>query len=401
MNYFTTDLTRILLSNPNSLPAFEEVAKELFREKLEEAVNQIMLDEMEAVLEYPLYGRNDSDNDRNGSYEREYQSIYGPLHLHIPRDRLNRFHTALFKKYQRHSKIIDETIVNMYENGSTNSEIVRLAEGIYGNHYSKSTVSRITDALIRDVETFRKRKLKKEYAVIYLDGTRMSLRRDTVAKECVHIALGVDMEGKKEIIGYSIAPEESVDIWREMLQDIKARGVEAVALFCTDGLNGMPDAISETFSKAKHQRCLLHLSRNIGAKVRVKDRKQILNDFKEVYTKPTLEEALEQLEIFKQSWKKYGKVLDIFKDTEHLFTYYQFPASVRKSIYVTNLIESYNKQLKRSFKKKEQFPTEMSMDKYLVVKFEEYNTNAGMKSLKGFKETIRSDWFPDGGDFNE
>ena len=117
MNYFTTDLTRILLSNPQSLPAFEEVAKELFREKLEEAVNQILLDELEAVLKYPLYGRNDSDNDRNGSYERDYQSIYGTLHLNIPRDRLNRFQTALFEKYQRHSKVIDETIINMYQNG--------------------------------------------------------------------------------------------------------------------------------------------------------------------------------------------------------------------------------------------------------------------------------------------
>ena len=401
MNYFTTDLTRILLSNPQSLPAFEEVAKELFREKLEEAVNQILLDELEAVLEYPLYGRNDSDNDRNGSYERDYQSIYGTLHLHIPRDRLNRFQTALFEKYQRHSKVIDETIINMYQNGSTDSEIVRLAEGIYGSRYSKSTVSRITDALIRDVESFRKRPLKKEYAVVYLDGTYMSLRRDTVAKECVHIALGVDMEGKKEIIGYSIAPEESLYIWKELLQDLKQRGVEAVSLFCTDGLNGMPDAIGETFSGAKHQRCLLHVSRNISAKVRVKDRKQILNDFKEVYNKPTLEEALEQLKVFKENWKKYEKVLDIFRETDHLFTYYQYPVSVRKSIYVTNLIESYNKQLKRSFKKKEQFPTEMSMEKYLVMKFEEYNTNAGMRSLKGFKETIRSDWFPDGADFNE
>ena len=393
MSNFTTDLTRILLSNPNSLPAFEEVARELFRQKLEESVNQILTEELEALLEYSLYERNDSDNCRNGFYQREYLSVYGTLHLNIPRDRLSRFETALFEKYQRRSSAIDEKIIDMYRLGMTNSEIASLADEIYGRKYSSSTVSRITDALIRDVESFRKRPLKKEYAIIYLDGTYMSLRRDTVAKECVHIALGVDMEGRKEIIAYSIAPEESLYIWKELLSDIKERGTQAVSLFCTDGLHGMKEATEEIFPSSRFQRCLLHVSRNIASKVRVADRKQILNDFKEIYSKKTLEEARTQLDLFLEKWKKYRKVLDIFERSNDLFTYYSYPVSVRKSIYVSNLIESYNKKLKRSFKKKEQFPTETSMEKYLVMEFEEYNTNAGMRSLKGFRETIRSDWF--------
>ena len=393
MSNFTTDLTRILLSNPNSLPAFEEVAKELFREKLEESINQILTEELEALLEYSPYERNDSDNCRNGFYQREYQSVYGILHLNIPRDRLNRFETALFEKYQRRSSNIDEKIIDMYKLGMTNSEISSLAKEIYGRKYSSSTVSRITDSLIRDVEAFKKRPLQKEYAIIYLDGTYMNLRRDTVAKECVHIALGVDMEGKKQIIAYSIAPEESLYIWKELLSNIKERGTMAVSLFCTDGLHGMKEAISEVFPSSKFQRCLLHVSRNIASKVRVSDRKQILNDFKEVYSKQTLEQAQIQLEAFLDKWKKYQRVLDIFERNDDLFTYYSYPLSVRKSVYVSNLIESYNKKLKRSFKKKEQFPTETSMEKYLVIEFEEYNTNAGMRSLKGFRETVRSDWF--------
>lgn len=395
MNNFTTELTRILLSNPNSLPAFEEVAKELFRQKLEESINQILIEELDALLEYPLYERNDSDNSRNGSYQREYQSVYGTLHLNIPRDRLSRFETALFEKYQRRSSNIDEKIIDMYKLGMTDSEISKLADEIYGKKYSSSTVSRITDALIRDVDSFKKRPLKKEYAVIYLDGTYMNLRRDTVAKECVHIALGVDMEGKKEILAYSIAPEESLYIWKELLLDLKQRGTEAVSLFCTDGLHGMKEAVQESFPYSRFQRCLLHVSRNIASKVRVSDRKEILNDFKDVYSKQTLEQARTQLDLFLDKWKKYQRVLDIFEKNDDLFTFYSYPESVRKSIYVSNLIESYNKKLKRSFKKKEQFPTETSMEKYLVMEFEEYNTNAGMVSLKGFRQTIRSDWFND------
>lgn len=395
MNNFTTDLTRILLSNPNSLPSFEEVSRELFREKLEESLNQILIDELEAVLEYSFYERNDSDNARNGFYHRDYQSVYGTLHLSIPRDRLNRFQTILFDKYQRRSSDIDSKITDMYRLGMTNSEISSLAQEIYGRKYSSSTVSRITDCLIRDVESFKKRSLKKEYAIIYLDGTYMSLRRDTVAKECVHIALGVDIQGKKEILAYSIAPEESLYIWKELLSDIRERGVEAVSLFCSDGLHGMKEATQETFPSSRFQRCLLHVSRNIAAKVRVTDRKEILNDFKVVYSKSTLEEARIQLAVFLEKWKKYQRVLDIFERNDDLFTFYEYPLSVRKSIYVSNLIESYNKKLKRSFRKKEQFPTETSMEKYLVMEFEEYNTNAGLRSLKGFKETIRSDWFAD------
>ena len=223
----------------------------------------------------------------------------------------------------------------------------------------------------------------------------MSLRRDTVAKDCVHIALGVDIQGKKEILAYSIAPEESLYIWKELLSDIRERGVEAVSLFCSDGLHGMKEATQETFPSSRFQRCLLHVSRNIAAKVRVTDRKEILNDFKVVYSKSTLEEARIQLAVFLEKWKKYQRVLDIFERNDDLFTFYEYPLSVRKSIYVSNLIESYNKKLKRSFRKKEQFPTETSMEKYLVMEFEEYNTNAGLRSLKGFKETIRSDWFAD------
>lgn len=222
----------------------------------------------------------------------------------------------------------------------------------------------------------------------------MSLRRDTVAKEAVHIAIGVTPEGNKEILAYSIAPNESIETWKEIISGIKNRGVERVSLFCTDGLHGMPDAIHSVFGEAKIQRCLLHVSRNISSKVRVNDRNQILQDFKGVYRANTKEEALAQLSTFKASWKKkYPKVVASLDENEYLLTYYEYPSSVRSSLYTTNMIESYNKQLKRKFKMKEQFPTEESMEMYLVNQFEQYNEKNLNRIHKGFGKTCLSDWF--------
>lgn len=222
----------------------------------------------------------------------------------------------------------------------------------------------------------------------------MSLKRDTVAKEMVHIAIGVTPEGNKEILAYSIAPNESIETWKENISGIKNRGVERVSLFCTDGLNGMPDAIHRVYGTAKIERCLLHVSRNISSKVRANDKSRILEDFKAVYSANTKEGAMNQQTIFKQTWsKKYPKVISSLEENQYLFTFYEYPSSVRSSLYTTNMIESYNKQLKRKFKMKEQFPTEESMEMYLVNQFEQYNEKNLNRIHRGLGKTSMSDWF--------
>ena len=224
-----------------------------------------------------------------------------------------------------------------------------------------------------------------QYAVIYIDGTSLALRRDTVQKEMVHIALGVRTDGTKEILGYAIAPTESKTIWCELLDDLKERGVNDVALFCTDGLSGMEEAISERFPGARIQRCFLHVERNISAKVRVSDRSEVLGDFKQIAHCRNKETAEEALKAFKAKWKvRYPKVIDALDNNRNLLTFYDFPEEIWSSIYTTNMIESYNKQLKRSFKKKEQFPTETSEEKYLVSQFESYNHTSLSRVHKGF-----------------
>ena len=212
----------------------------------------------------------------------------------------------------------------------------------------------------------------------------------------VHIALGITLEGTKEILGYRIAPNESSEIWKELLADLRARGVERVSLFCTDGLSGMENVINESFPTSKIQRCLVHIQRNLCAKARVTDRKEVANDFKEVYRSKTKEEALNIFDRFIKKWKyKYPSMIKSLSSNENLFTFYDYPECVRQTIYSTNLIEANNKQLKRSFKMKEQFPTEQSEEKYLVSQFNRYNEKNMNHVHRGFGQTTREDWFKD------
>lgn len=395
MNYFTTSLMKNLIANDNNLPLFEEAVAELFRSELEKSINEILEHELTLFLDYERYDRSNNEDYRNGSYIRTFNTKYGVLNIKMPRDRLGLFYSSLLPKYRRHDHSTDQTIIDLFDKGLSNQDISSIVNHLCGASYSKQTVSNITDKCIENIDKFKSRQLSKEYAVVYTDATCMALRRDTVAKEAVHIAVGITVEGTKEILGYSIAPNESAEIWKELLEDFKSRGLENVSLFCTDGLAAMEEVIEQTFPAAKIQRCLVHISRNIAAKVRVTDRKEILDDFKEVYNASKLEEALSNLETFTSKWKrKYPRVIDILDKNTHLLTYFDYPKEVRHSIYSTNLIEGFNKQLKKKFKLKEQFPTETSMEKYLVSQFNQYNEKFMNRIHKGFGLVGRDQWFP-------
>lgn len=394
MNYFTTSLLKNLFTNDNNLPFFEQAVTELFRCELEKSINEILEFELTSFLDYERYDRSDNLNSRNGYYYRKFDTKYGTLNLKVPRDRLCEFYSVLIPKYQRRDLSTHQTIIDLYQAGLTNSEIASMINKLCGASYSKQTVSNITDKVITNIEAFKNRPLSKEYAVVYTDATCFSLRRDTVSKEAVHIAVGITVEGNKEILGYAIAPNEAAEIWTELLNSFKQRGLERISLICTDGLQGMENVISETFPQTKIQRCIVHVSRNIGAKVRVSDRKEILDDFKEVYQSKNKEEAEKELESFKEKWKrKYPQVIKMLENNGNLFTYFEYPKEVRASIYTTNLIEGINKQIKRKFKAKEQFSTEQSMEKYLVSQFEQYNEKNMNRVHLGFGQTTREQCF--------
>ena len=396
MNHFTTLLIRNLLNNEHNLPEFESVLSEVFRQQLEEAVNDVLSYELDQFLGYERYKHTDKKDSRNGfKPERKIDTKYGPITIRMPRDRLGLFMSSLIPAYMRRTQETENSIIDLFDLGLTNSEITEAVEKMFGAKVSRGTVSNITNRIISNIDSFKNRRLAKEYAVVYIDATMMPLRRDTVQKEAVHIALGIRTDGTKEIIDYSIAPNESKTNWKEMIESIRERGVERVALFCTDGLNGMEEVIASVYPMSRIQRCLLHVQRNISSKCRVSDRAEITEDFKAVYTASDKNTAQNQLANFNRKWsRKYPKIIESLRSNTNMFTFYDFPKEIRSSIYTTNMIESYNKQLKRHFKAKEQFPTELSEEKFLVSQFERYNEKFLNRIHKGFGK-ITDFWFSD------
>jgi len=194
------------------------------------------------------------------------------------------------------------------------------------------------------------------------------------------------LDGTKEVLGFTIAPTESAYVWKEILQDLKDRGLEEVLLVVTDGLSGIDDSIHSVYPNAQFQQCCVHVSRNIAHKVRVKDRKEICDDFKTIYQAASKEEAIVQIAFMTDKWKKqYPRVVKLLMNPA-ILTFYNFPPSIRRTIYSTNLIEGFNKQLKKYTKRKEQFPNEESLERFLVSQFNQYNQKFLGRVHKGFKE---------------
>ena len=258
---------------------------ELFRVHLEKAVNTLLKTELTAFLDYEKYDRIgfNTGNSRNGSYDRTVKTEYGELHLQIPRDRNGEFKQQTVPAYRRTNDTLEETVIHLFRKGITMSEIADLIEKMYGHHYTPQTMSNMTKSFTEEVTSFKERELHDRYAAIYMDATYIPLKRKTVAKEAIHIAVGIRPDGSKEVLSYAIAPTESITIWEEILIDLQERGVKNVLLFITDGLKGMAGAVQRFYPKARFQHCCVHVSRNISHKVRVDDRKEVCDDFKMVY----------------------------------------------------------------------------------------------------------------------
>lgn len=381
MTNISTNLMSALLNN--------ESIDEVFRSELENAVNEVLSTELTAFLNYERYdyaGRNSGDS-RNGFYNRTYQSRFGKLNLKIPRDREGLFKQHTIPSYQRSSNELETTIIQLYKKGITTREISDLIEKMYGHYYTPQTVSNITQAVQEQVEKFHKRPISDKYVAVYCDATYLNVRRDSVAKEALHVILGITIEGNKEVLDYALYPSESSSNYKEMLINLKNRGLEQVLLFITDGLNGIRNACLDVFPKAKHQACWTHLCRNVMKYIRAKDKATVMNKLKLVYNASTAKDAEATLYDFMVKYSKiYPKAVAILEDLTSLFEFYEFPEAIRRSIYTTNLIENLNKNLKRGTKRKEQFPNENSLERYVCSFYCDYNQTMDRRVHKGFKE---------------
>ena len=389
MNDFTKDMTNALFN--------QDKINDLFRQKLQQAVNDLLVSELTAFLGYNPYERDgwNTGNSRNGAYYRKVDTQFGQIEIKVPRDRNGEFHQHTMPDYKRHTDVLEQTVIKLYSKGVTTREIADLIEKMYGGYYSPAMVSNISKEMIPKVEAYHQRHLSDKFFCVYLDATYIPLKRVTYEREAVYIAIGIKPNGHKEVIDYCIAPTENIEIWSEMLKGFKSRGLEQVELFLSDGVVGMKEAICQSYPKAHFQRCLIHVMRNISAKMRVDDRQKALDEFKQIHTQSNKEMAVQVLHEFYQNWEKAYKnvVRDLRQVEPDLLTFYNYPPAIRASIYSTNMIESFNNRLKRKTKPKTEFPTEQSLDTFIGVQAMDYNDRYFNRIHKGFgqvRDTLES-----------
>ncbi|MEK3613731.1 IS256 family transposase [Lactobacillus crispatus] len=389
MNDFTKDMANALFN--------QDKINDLFRQKLQQAVNDLLESELTAFLGYNPYERDgwNTGNSRNGAYYRKVDTQFGQIEIKVPRDRNGEFHQHTMPDYKRHTDVLEQTVIKLYSKGVTTREIADLIDKMYGGYYSPAMVSNISKEMIPKVEAYHQRHLSDKFFCVYLDATYIPLKRVTYEREAVYIAIGIKPNGHKEVIDYCIAPTENIEIWSEMLKGFKSRGLEQVELFLSDGVVGMKEAICQSYPKAHFQRCLVHVMRNISAKMRVDDRKKALDEFKQIHTQSNKEMAVQVLHEFYQNWEKAYKnvVRDLRQVEPDLLTFYNYPPAIRASIYSTNMIESFNNRLKRKTKPKTEFPTEQSLDTFIGVQAMDYNDRYFNRIHKGFgqvRDTLES-----------
>ena len=388
MNDFTKNMAQALF-NQNKI-------NDLLRKELQQAVNGLLEAELTAFLGYDPYARAvwNTGNSCNGAYYRKVDTQFGQIEIKVPRDRNGEFHQHTMPDYKRHTDVLEQTVIKLYSKGVTTREIADLIEKMYGGYYSPAMVSNISKEMIPKVEAYHQRHLSDKFFCVYLD---IPLKRVTYEREAVYIAIGIKPNGHKEVIDYCIAPTENIEIWSEMLKGFKSRGLEQVELFLSDGVVGMKEAICQSYPKAHFQRCLVHVMRNISAKMLFDDRQKALDEFKQIHTQSNKEMAVQVLHEFYQNWEKTYKnvVRDLRQVEPDLLTFYNYPPAIRASIYSTNMIESFNNRLKRKTKPKTEFPTEQSLDTFIGVQAMDYNDRYFNRIHKGFgqvQDTLESDF---------
>ena len=348
-------------------------------------VNAVVREMMSVILEGALdgeldeelgyskydYRNKDTDNSRNGYSRKTMHTSYGDMELDIPRDRNGEYEPRVVKKYQNTlTQDMEEKIISMYAKGMTTGDIESHFRELYGIDVSDSTISRITDKVLPIVKEWQERPLEEVYAVVYLDAIHFHVRSDgRIVKKAVYIALGIDMDGRRDVLGMYVGENESAKFWLSILNGLKNRGVRDILIACIDGLTGFPQAISAVFPETEIQHCIIHQIRNSTKFVSYKDLKALMADLKRVYTASTEEIALLELEAFAEKWdSKYPTISKSWNENwATLSTYFKYPEEIRKIIYTTNTVEGFNRQLRKVTKNKSVFPTDDSLLKMLYL----------------------------------
>ena len=347
--------------------------KDVFKLMVGEMLENGLEGELDDELGYTKYDyRNkEGENSRNGYSKKTLKTSFGETEIKVPRDRDGEFEPQLVKKNQTTlTGDIEEKILSMYAKGMTTSDIETHIQDIYGLECSDSTISRITDKILPVVREWQSRPLEEVYAVVFMDAIHFHVRSEgKIVKKAVYIAIGINMDGLKEVLGMWVGENESAKFWLSVMNGLKNRGLQDILIACVDGLTGFPAAIEAVYPKAEIQQCIIHQIRNTTRFVSYKDIKALMADLKKVYAAIDEQTALSELETFDEKWgNKYPKIAISWRDNwANLSTYFKYPQEVRTLIYTTNAIEGFNRQLRKVTKNKGVFPTDDSLLKMLYL----------------------------------
>lgn len=353
-----------------------KTADELFAKdgvffRLKKAALERMLEvEMTEHLGYEKHAAEgfNGGNSRNGSSSKQLTTDEGPLALQIPRDREGSFEPQIVKKGQRALHGFNDQLIALYARGMSVRDIQSHIKEMYGTEVSPDLISRVTDGVLEEIHTWQTRPLDEVYPILFLDGFVIKVRDERVVQNrTIYVALGINIFGKKDVLGLWISPNEGAKFWMHVVSELRDRGVKDILLAATDGLKGFPEAIAAVFPQTVVQTCIVHMIRNTTHLVAWNNRGAVAADLRSVYTAINEEVALVALERFHGTWGKlYPSIAKAWRTNwDKIAPFYGFPAELRRAIYTTNAIESLNSILRRATKTRGSFPTENSAFKLL------------------------------------
>ena len=347
----------------------DDFRKMLTKVTVETALNA----ELDEHLGYQKHQSRTSSNSRNGYSGKSIITDDGEVDIDVPRDREASFEPQLVRKHQTRFQSMDDKILSLYAKGMTTREIVATFKEMYDADVSPTLISKVTDSVLEQVVEWQSRPLDEIYPIVYLDCIVVKVRQDKqVINKAVYLALGVNMEGQKELLGMWLSETEGAKFWLNVLTELQNRGVKDILIACVDGLKGFPDAINTAFPETQIQLCIVHMVRNSVKYVPWKDYKAVTADLKKIYQSATEDEGLLALEQFSDRWdSKYPQISRSWTaHWDNLNTLFNYPEDIRRAIYTTNAIESLNSVIRKAIKKRKLFPTDESARKviYLAIR---------------------------------
>ena len=352
--------------SPEDILGQHGLVKELQKRLMERALEA----ELTHHLGYEPNGHSDGENSRNGRSKKTVCTQSGAVEIEVPRDRHGEFEPQLVKKHPRRLEGFDEQVIALYARGLSTRDIQSQLEELYDIEVSPTLISNVTSAVLEDVRAWQGRGLESVYRIVYFDALFVKSRQDgPVKNKAVYLALGVNMEGEKELLGLWIADTEGAKFWLHVLNELHSRGMQDCFIACVDGLKGLPEAIEAVFPKTQVQLCIVHKVRSSLKYVNWKQRRVVAADLRAIYGAPTLDEAQRALERFEDTWDAHFPAISRSwrADWTRLTVMFDYPPPIRKVIYTTNAIESLNYSLRKVLKQRGSFPNDDAIMKVLYL----------------------------------